>query len=145
MTNENFEILCSNLLKLVITALCIAIPILLKPLIKKFTDWVSGKIEALDDEKKVEAFNKAVEYLNRLVEVIVESIEQETASEIRKQIANGEATREDLCELKDVAISFVEAQLSDSVRKILESNIPDLDTYIADLVSQAVYCIKLVQ
>lgn len=145
MTSENLSILISNLLKLVIAILCVVVPVLLKPLIKKFTNWVGNKIDALDDEQKAEAFNKAIEYLNRLVEMVVESIEQETASEIRKQIANGEATREDLCELKDVAISFIEAQLTEKLKKILESNIPDLNAYIGDLVSQAVYSVKLYQ
>ena len=145
MTSENLSILISNLLKLVIAILCVVVPVLLKPLIKKFTDWVGNKIDALDDEQKAEAFNKAIEYLNRLVEMVVESIEQETASEIRKQIANGEATREDLCELKDVAISFIEAQLTEKLKKILEANIPDLNAYIGDLVSQAVYSVKLYQ
>lgn len=145
MTGENLTILINNLLKLVIAVVFVAVPILIKPLVKKFTDWLAGKIEALDDEKKVEAFNKAVEYLNKLVEMVVESIEQELASEIRKKIANGEATRDDLCELKDMAISFIEAQLSEKMKKILESNIPDLQAYISDLVSQSVYCVKLMK
>ena len=145
MSSENLTILISNLLKLIIAVLCIVIPVLLKPMVKKFADWAGKKIELLDDEKKIKAFNKAIEYLNELVEVIVESIEQETASEIRKQIAEGKATREDLCELRNIAVSFVESQLTDGIRKILESNIPDLHTYITDLVSQAVYDVKLMQ
>lgn len=142
MNTENFEILCNTLLKLVITALCIVIPIIAKPLIKKLTDWVAEKIDALDDEKKTALFNKALKYLNDIIDSIVTSLEQEVASEIRKRIANGEATREDLCELKDKAIEFVQKQLDDATKTILEKKIPDLNAYISDLISKKVYEIK---
>ena len=142
MNTENFEILCNSLLKLVIMALCVVIPIFVKPLIKKLTNWVSEKISALDDEKKTALFNKAIEYLNDIIDSIVTSLEQEVASEIRKKIANGEATREDLCELKNIAINYVQKQLDDATKTILEKKIPDLNAYISDLISKKVYEIK---
>lgn len=144
MTNiEILNTLLNELLKVVLAIVCVLITVFARPLIKKLTDWLAQKLNTISDESKEKIFNESIDMLNKLVTTVVESLEQEYASEIRKMIKTGEATRDELCELKDKAIETVESQLSDTVKKILETKINDVSKYVSDLISEKVRQVKI--
>lgn len=139
---SNINELMSALFKLVVAVLLIAAPILLKPLFEKLAKIIETKIGTIDEEKKEKVFNDAVKFLTDLVNTTVAYLEQEYAKELREKIANGTATREDLFKLKDQALIIIQAQTSDTIKQLIAERISDVDSYIDNLISQAVLKIK---
>lgn len=139
---ENVNELFTALLKLIIAVAVIAIPILLKPLFEKLAKAIEAKIGTIDSEKKEKIFNNAVKFLTALVNTTVAYLEQEFAKEIRESVVAGQANRSELFALKDKAIKIIKLQISDTVKEILESKIADVDSYIDNLVSEAVLKLK---
>ena len=139
---SNINELTTALFKLVVAVVLIAVPILLKPLFEKLAKIIETKIGSIDEAKKEKIFNDAVKFLTDLVNTTVAYLEQEYAKELREKIANGTATREDLFKLKDKALIIIQAQTSDTIKELIAERISDVDSYIDNLISQAVLKIK---
>ena len=138
------EIYVNFALKLIAGVILVAVPILLKPLIRKLADWLQIKINCISKEDADRIFEVTMKLLEKIVTTTVEYLEQEYGSEIRKGIVEGINSREELCELKDKAIEIVKSQITDSTLEILETKIPDVSAYIDNLVSEKVREMKLV-
>ena len=139
---ENVNELFNALLKLIIAVAVIAIPILCKPLFEKLAKAIEAKIGKIDSEKKEKIFNASVKFLTALVNTTVAYLEQEFAKEIREGVIAGQVDRSELFALKDKAIKIIKLQISDTIKEVLETRIADVDSYIDNLVSEAVLKLK---
>lgn len=102
-------------------------------------------ISNMQDEKASRLLQDAVNSVHQLVTTIVTSIEQEEKPEILKAIEDGKITKDELRDLKKIAIGRVQGQLNQEYRKILDETFGNLSEYISDLVSQAVFELKLAE
>ena len=101
-----------------------------------------AKIDQLDNEKAKELASNATEQLSQVVAAVVSSIEQEEKQEILKAMEDGEVTRDELLNLKNVAIARVKDQLLPDTWKVLQDTYKDAEGFIGDLVSAYVLQLK---
>lgn len=80
-----------------------------------------------------------------LVTTVVTSIEQEEKPEIVKALADGKVTRDELCKLKEVAVTRVMNGLSDQAIKVVEDTYGDAVEWVTNKVSQEVFNLKLLK
>lgn len=102
-------------------------------------------IENMQDEKASKLLQDATNSVFQIVTTVVTSLEQEEKPEILKAIEDGKVTSDELKDLKKIAIGRVQGQLSQEYRKILDETFGNLSEYISDLVSQAVFELKLAE
>lgn len=101
-----------------------------------------ANIDKIEDEKAKSIASAATEQLSQVVATVVSSIEQEEKQEILKAIEDGKVTRDELVNLKTVAIQRVKDQLLPDTWQIIQDTYKDANSYIADLVSQYVLQLK---
>lgn len=101
-----------------------------------------ANIDKIEDEKAKSIASVATEQLSQVVAAVVSSIEQEEKQEILKAIEDGKVTRDELVNLKTVAIQRVKDQLLPDTWQVIQDTYKDANSYIADLVSQYVLQLK---
>lgn len=107
-----------------------------------FKQWVVAKIQTIDNEEARKALSEAVNRVDDIVCTVVTSIEQEEKQEILKAMEDGKVNREELLNLKSVAVNRVKEQLLPDTVKLLEDSFGDITSYISQKVSQQVFAIK---
>lgn len=99
-------------------------------------------IESIDNETFQNALKSATDKASELVVNVVTSIEQEEKQEILKAMEDGTVDRDELLNLKHIAVERITSQLGAESIKILETAFGDISAYIGDLVSKQVYTLK---
>ena len=94
------------------------------------------------NEEARKALSEAVNRVEDIVCTVVTSIEQEEKQEILKAMEDGKVNREELLNLKSVAVNRVKEQLLPDTVKLLEDSFGDITSYISQKVSQQVFAIK---
>ena len=86
----------------------------------------------------------AIETIDKIVKTAVYSAEQETASEIRKKIANGDTSvsREDLLSVKTQVYNTVVETVKPDLINAAKITLGDVDKYILDKISEEVKNLK---
>lgn len=113
-------------------------------LVKKGFDWLTEKINTIQDEKLKSDATCAVETLERIVVTTVTALQQTIGDDIKESLKrqDGVYTKEDLIFLKNQAVETIKYQLTDATREILCDVYSDLDVFIGDLVEVSVRSLK---
>ncbi|MEA4892632.1 MAG: hypothetical protein VB085_08740 [Peptococcaceae bacterium] len=98
--------------------------------IKRGTDWLRQKTAALKSEEQRRELTAALEDLDMLTDKTVTAIEQTTASEIRKLIKDGKASREELVALSKDAYTRIRSSLAPEYQAVLQENFGNLKDVI---------------
>lgn len=96
----------------------------------------------LNDEKQKALINSAIERVNDLVSKGVDSAQQTLVDDLKRQIASGTATKEDLIKIGKNVAENVYNQLSEETVNVLQTEINDVQKYIIDTVESQVLKIK---
>ena len=130
----------------VLTSICVAILTFLGAicvsLIGIAKQKLAASIESIKDENARKCLNNAVERVTSLVTTVVTSIEQEEKPEIVKALADGKIERDELLDLKQIAVERVRDNISEDIVDIIEETYSDFNDYVSELVSQSVYQLK---
>lgn len=112
--------------------------------ISNLKDKLKSETDKINDDNLRNAANYSIDIINNVVKTIVTSIEQEIASEIRKRISNGDinVSREDLCELKQLAYQRILNNVKDQVMKDASIAVDDVYKYIQERISYEVLNVK---
>lgn len=141
---ETLQPAVNDFIVVVVTGVLSVLAGFLIALVKKGFNWLTEKINLLQDEKLKSDASSAVATLETIVMTTVTSLQQTLGDDIRKSLAenDGKYTKEDLLALKNQAIETVKHQLTDSTTELLNQIYSDLDTFIGDLVEVSVRSLK---
>ena len=111
---------------------------------KKGFNWLSAKVDKINDDKAKDTLKLAISSLDTIVNTTVTSLQQSLGDDIKKSLQDGDGkyTREDLLALKDQALETINHQLTDSAKEALSSVYSDLNSYIGDLIDSKVRELK---
>ena len=143
--NDVWAALQNGLISILMAAISVGVAIAIA-YINKLKDKATAQAQEIkDDATRKQAVN-AINRITELAKSVVTSIEQETASTIRKQISSGEldadAGYKTLCALKDEAVQKILNTVNEETKEAAMAQIQDLQGYVEDLVSEYVYKIK---
>lgn len=135
---------CQNLLVVIVLAIISALGIIGRSLIKNLEQWLLAKINAIDDDASRKTAASALATIDELAISTVNALEQEYGKAIRESIEanDGKFTREDLVALHAKAVEQIEATLTDEAKDAVSSIVDDLQEYIKNKVSSAVFTMK---
>lgn len=141
---EQLQPVVNDFIVVVITGLLSVLSGFLIALAKKGFNWVSEKIDTLQNEKLRSDADQALKNLETLVTTTVTALQQSIGDDIKTSLSKNDGiyTKEDLLALKNQAIETIKHQLTDSSKEILSQTYSDLDTFIEDLVEVAVRSLK---
>ena len=110
--------------------------------LKVLRDKALAAVDQINNNTTSQILNEAINKAYMLVGNVVTSLEQEEKQAILEAITDGKVTRDELNELKSIAIDRVVNQLGTESVDILTDAFGDLTQYIGDLVSSKVYELK---
>lgn len=110
--------------------------------IQKATAKAKTQIAQIKDESSRKLLTNALEDVSELASVTVGSLEQTTASTLRKAVKEGKADREELLALGKQAFNDVKAAVSPKAQKVITENLGSFDTYLQNLIEDAVRRVK---
>lgn len=141
---EQLQPAVNDFIVVVITGLLSVLSGFLIALAKKGFNWVSEKIDTLQNEKLRSDADQALKNLETLVTTTVTALQQSIGDDIKTSLSKNDGiyTKEDLLALKNQAIETIKHQLTDSSKEVLSQTYSDLDTFIEDLVEVAVRSLK---
>lgn len=141
---EQLQPAVNDFIVVVITGLLSVLSGFLIALAKKGFNWISEKIDTLQNEKLRSDADQALKNLETLVTTTVTALQQSIGDDIKSSLSknDGMYTKEDLLALKNQAIETIKHQLTDSSKEVLSQTYSDLDTFIEDLVEVAVRSLK---
>lgn len=141
---ETLQPAVNDFIVVVVTGVLSVLAGFLIALVKKGFNWLTEKINLLQDEKLKSDASSAIATLETIVTTTVTSLQQTFGDDIKKSLAenDGKYTKEDLLALKNQAIETVKYQLTDSTTELLNQIYSDLDTFIGDLVEVSVRSLK---
>lgn len=133
---ELFNPILKEFIIILCTGILTAFSSFLIALAKKGFDWISQKIELLKDEKSRKRLADYTERLHDIVQMTITSLQQTLGDDIRESLANndGQYTREDLLNLKDIALASIKTQLTAAAYQALSEAYTDLDGLIGDMI-----------
>jgi len=103
---------------------------------------LEAEADKIKDEKAKALVDSSLERLNDLVLKGVNSAQQTLIADIKKQIALGKATPEDLLAVGKNVANTVYSQLSADTLDVLELEITDVQNYIIDSVEAQILTLK---
>ena len=98
--------------------------------------------DALNQRLEHELANKAINRVAHLAEVAVLAAESTMAKELRKAVAEGKASRDQLVALGRSVVEHVLSQLNTEARKALSETVGDLRAYVEDIVEATLERLK---
>lgn len=104
---------------------------------------ISSLADKLKEKTNIEIVNGLIDRVNDLVVTTVLSLEQTVAKELREQVKNGFASREELLQVGRNAVQRVLEELGEDARTILEDTVGDLEGFVTDKVEGTVQKLKL--
>lgn len=104
--------------------------------------YIKLKVATIKDKNAQEVLNNTIDNLTNLTQKAVVNIEETTGKELKKAVADGVLSRDELFALKDEVIEEVEKSLTDESKATLSNFTNDLKTYIGYLVEESVKEIK---
>ena len=110
--------------------------------LKVLRDKALAAVDQINNNTTSQILNEAINKAYMLVGNVVTSLEQEEKQAILEAITDGKVTRDELNELKSIAIDRVVNQLGTESVDILTDAFGDLTQYIGDLISSKVYELK---
>lgn len=141
MTNQVTSALQQGLLTLLLAAITAAVSIGVA-VINMYRDKLSKQIESIKDSSTRELAKSALNNIADMTVTVVSSIEQEEAKDLRELIKSGNATRDQLCALKDKAVERIKSQITEETAELAKKEVANLDKYISDKVSEVLMNIK---
>ena len=104
---------------------------------------LEAEAQNINDENVRKLAENAIKRISEIVTTVVGSIQQELVDDIKLGIEQGTHTREELLELKDMAIQNIMNQITPEIAEAATTQIQDINQYIADLVSAAVLALRI--
>lgn len=128
----------------ILLALLSLIGVIIIYYINKAKNKIIAETDKINDEALQNLITLSIENIDKLVKTTVYSIEQETASEIRKRIASGDTSvsRDDLVALKDQVYSSVVETINPKMLECASMILGDVHKYILDKISEEVKNLK---
>lgn len=124
------EVFSTELIKVIVPAIGTAISLLVTWGLYELRKLIKTKTDS-------QAAMRAFDLLTDLVQTTVVSINQETVQAMKK---GGESLANDIGKsLKQKARSIVMAQISAGTKKVLESNLQDLEVFVDNRIEQCVF------
>lgn len=88
----------------------------------------------LKNEKIIEALNRVKE----VVKTVVADLNQTVVASMREQTADGKLTREEICEIKNIALRTVRQYIPSTAQQLAEIGVGSFNLYLTSLIEQAV-------
>lgn len=132
--NEILDTVFQGLLTIITALISIGITYLVS--------YIKLKVATIKDKNAQEVLNNTIDNLTNLTQKAVVNIEETTGKELKKAVADGALSRDELFALKDEVIEEVEKSLTDETKATLSTFTNDLKTYIGYLVEESVKGIK---
>lgn len=131
-----------SILGLIISGAISTVLIYINLLIKKLKLKAEKEIEKIDNENAQQLFKSAIERVDILTEKTVAKYEQTVARELRKQIKEGNAVKEDLIKACEGAAFEIYAELKPEYIKILKENYHNTGEYIQAAIEEKLLRLK---
>lgn len=120
------------------------------PLIVAIIGYLATIATKFINVKKNEIINKTTNeniqlYVNLASDTVinvVQTLNSTMVDELKKANADGKLTKEEIDEIKNLALTMVLTMLTDEVKEGLSQVFGDLDTYLSSLIESTVYSIK---
>ena len=132
--NEILDTVFQGLLTIITALISIGITYLVS--------YIKLKVATIKDKNAQEVLNNTIDNLTNLTQKAVVNIEETTGKKLKKAVADGALSRDELFALKDEVIEEVEKSLTDETKATLSTFTNDLKTYIGYLVEESVKGIK---
>lgn len=110
--------------------------------LNKLTVKVKLQTEQLKDEKQKKLLSDAIDRINDLAQKTVAQIEQTTAKDLRKAVADGKVNKAELEDLGKQAAMEVYSQLSSDAKTILSQEMNDVQDYIMKTIESSLLNLK---
>lgn len=140
----NYQEIFQGVLNTIVTGALTALAAFLIALIKKGFNWLNSKVDSIESGVARDNVGQAMEVLQEVVTNVVTSLQQTTGDDIKKSIENGDGqfTKEDLLNLKQIAVNQVFSLLNSDVLKPLESVYDNLTEAVEAMVETQVRKLK---
>lgn len=110
--------------------------------IRKVTDKVKLQIQQMKEDEKRNLLLNALDDVSELTEKIVCAIEQTTAKNLRRLVADGKADRIELEELAKKAAVEITQLIAPESQHIIEKNFGNFEKYLLACIESKVFEIK---
>ena len=123
--------ICINeILDTVFQGLLIIITAVISIGITYVVSYIKLKVTTIKDKNVQEILNNTIDNLTNLTQKVVINIEETTGKELKKAVADGTLSRDELFALKDEVIEEVEKSLTNKTKTTLSTFTNDLKTYM---------------
>jgi hypothetical protein len=109
---------------------------------KKLTQRAKLEMEELLSKKEREVYNEAINEANKIVSKIVIAIEEDTGKELKKDIKEGRARKNELDRLLELALDKLACEMKEEYRESLNKNIYKTQDYLTTLIENEVFNLK---
>lgn len=110
----------------------------------KAKDRLKAETQKLSDEQGRQIIDNALDDLDNLTSVTIQSIEQTAAKELRQAVKDGKAGKTELIALGKQAFYEIKTAVTPEVQDVIAKNFGSFDDYLTNLIESKVLALKSV-